>query len=648
ISTRLGIPLLFGIDAIHGHALHRKATIFPSQLALAAAWNDDLIYQVGRVTAREVAADGLHWTFSPVLCLGRDTRWGRIDETFGEDPYLAGRLGAAIVRGYQGDDLAADDSILACAKHYIGYGEATGARDGVDTEMTFRKLREVFLPPFEAAIAAGCATVMTAYGSIDSTPFTASEKALKTILKQELGFEGFIVTDWDNIGHLIVDQKVAADMKEASRLAVNAGNDMMMVTFDSYDAILELAENGKLDIADIDEAVKRILTMKFKAGLFEKPEKKMPTEVIGSVAHQEINLRSARESLVMLENRQNLLPLSADIKTIAVIGPNADDVFAQYGDWTYFSHPKQTENLSASEETYTLLSGLQKIASEMSVSVIHHKGCDVVGDDTDDIEAATAIAAQSDVIVLAVGDVYAQFGETKDRACLSLSGAQLELFKRLRQLNKPIVTVLVASKPLCLGEVATDSDALFAMFNGGQYGGLAVAEAIFGRLNPTGKLPISFPHHVGQLPVYYNQLPGWHGGRYCDLPESPLYSFGYGLSYTEYRFSDLEVLTDDTGIFVSVNVTNVGSRDGVEVVQLYFNDPVSTIITPVKQLIEFERVPLKAKETKTVSFNLDYSSLSLVRADETRVVEPGEFHIMVGGDSREQSLLTTVISIYNR
>ena len=645
LSTRLGIPLIFGIDAIHGHGLHRGATIFPSQLALACAWSPRLLYEVGRVTAREVAADSLHWTFSPVLCLARDTRWGRVDETFGEDPYLAGELGAAMIEGYQGDDLTADDSILACAKHYIGYGEATGARDAYDTEMTFRKMREVFLPPFEKAVKAGCATFMTAYGSIDGTPFTVSEKSLKTILKDELGFEGFVVTDWNNIGHLIEDQRVAADMSEASYLTVKAGNDMMMVTFESYDVILKLAEDGVLDVSYIDEAVRRILGVKFRAGLFEKPEKKGDSGVFGCENHREVCLDASRESLVLLENRDGALPLSSSARSVAVIGPNADDIFAQYGDWTYFSHPKPDSRVEAAESHYTVLTGIKKIAEPLGVSVVSHRGCEVMSDDAGGIEEAVAAAEKCDATVLVIGDVYDQFGEFKDRANLSLSGAQQILFDRLRQLERPLITVLVASKPLCIPDVARRSDALLAMFNGGQYGGLAVAEAIFGLLNPSGKLPISFPRHEGQLPVYYNHLPGWHGEKYCDLPAEPLYAFGHGLSYTRFVYSGLEAAADEEGINISVKVTNAGERPGAETVQLYFNDAVSSILTPVKQLAAFEKVHLAAGEEKTVSFTLTREALSLVTADEKRVIEPGEFVLMAGGSSADEALLKTTVTL---
>jgi beta-glucosidase len=647
LSSRLGIPIIFGIDAIHGHGIHYGATIFPSQLALACSWNPGLAYEMGRVTAREVAADGLHWTFSPVLCLGRDTRWGRVDETFGEDPYLAGELGAALVKGYQGENLSDGDSILACAKHYIGYGEATGGRDAVDTEMTFRKMREVMLPPFKKAVEAGCATVMTAYGSIDGTPFTASEKAMKTILKEELGFDGFVVTDWDNIGNLLNRQHVAENMEEASRMGVVAGNDMLMNTPGVYDALINLVESGRMDVKHIDEAVRRILRVKFLAGLFENPEKSGDADIFGCEAHLKANRRAAGESFVLLENRNGILPLAPTVKSIAVIGPNSDSALAMYGDWTYFTHPYPNKDAEPAKPYYTVLGGIQEVAKPLGVEVTYHQGCHVSDANGQDIRGAVNAAKGSDAIVLAVGDIVGQFGEFNDRADLSLSGAQQELFDRLRELGKPVITVLLASKPLTIPKIAEESDALFALFHGGQYGGLALAEAIFGKLNPSGKLPISFPRHSGQLPVYYNYLPGWHGDVYRDLEAGPLYEFGYGLSYTHFEYSDLKAECQAQGAEVSVTVKNSGGADGTETVQLYMRDKVSSVITPVKQLIAFERVSLKAGESQTVIFRLDKSAFSIVLPDETRVVEPGTFILMAGGDSRDGSLLKTEIVLYS-
>lgn len=642
-QSRLGIPVLFGIDAIHGHGLNDHATIFPSQLASACSWDCETVREMGEVTAREVATDGLHWTFSPVLCLGRDTRWGRVDETFGEDPYLAGELGAAIVRGYQGDDLSDDEHILACAKHYIGYGEATGARDACDTQMTYRRLRETFLPPFEKAFRAGCATIMTAYGSIDGTPFTADEKSMKQILRDDAGFDGFAVTDWDNCNSLMTNQHVAENIDEAAVMAAKAGNDMMMTTLSFYDAVIKAVRDGRLNEGVLDEAVRHILTIKCRMKLMEKPEKAGRPGCIGCQEHQQAALRAARKSITLLRNN-GVLPLR-NVRKVAVIGPNADDIFAQYGDWTYFTHPTYEGARPGVRPYVTLLEGMEAIAKEKGITVTYHQGCGVLESDTDNIAAAEAIARDADAIVLAVGDNWFQHGEGKDRANLDLSGRQLALYRALRALNIPLVTVLVSSKPLSIPEVAASTDALVCAFNGGMFGGQAAAEAIFGCFNPSGRLPISFPHHAGQVPVYYNHLPGWHWqpGHYVDLPVEPLFTFGEGMGYAPFHYADMHF--DAATLTLTVKVRNEGDVSGEETVQVYRHDVVSSIMQPVKQLIAFQKVTLAAGEEKTVSFQLHQDDFTFIDRNEQRVFEPGEFEVMVGHSAKDADLLKTSVHL---
>ena len=645
LSTRLGIPVLFGIDAIHGHGLNDKATIFPSQLAAACSWNPALVEEMGRVTAREVATDGLHWTFSPVLCLGRDPRWGRVDETFGEDPYLAGVLGAAIIRGYQGKHLDDNESILACAKHYIGYGEAVGGRDACDTEMTFRKLREVFLPPFEQAIEAGCATVMTAYGSIDGTPFTASEKTLKTILRDELGFDGFVVTDWDNVDNLVERQHVVENLDEASRLAAEAGNDMIMTTSAFYESAIRLVRSGKMPERVLDEAVSNILRLKFRMGLFEQPEKRGVPGCLGCTEHLEASRALARESIVLLKN-SGILPLAPTVKKIAVVGPNADDIRAQYGDWTYFTHPMPNPTHPPVRPYCTVLEGVRALAKEAGVEVVYHRGCGVLETPEDDLDAAVEAARGCGAVLLVLGDCVEQAGEFRDRADLSLSGRQQELFSRLKALNIPILTVLVSTKPLCFPSVAEGSSAVVVAFNGGMFGGEAVAEAVFGKLNPSGKLPISFPRHTGQIPVYYNSLPGWHGGKYVDQPPEPLFAFGEGIGYARFAYKGLRF--DERALTLSVTLTNTGAARGAETAQVYVRDVVSSVITPVKRLVAFQKVTLEPGETRELTFQLNREDFSLVRPDERRVVENGDFVLMAGASSRDVDLLTLTFRLAMR
>jgi len=648
-NTRLGIPLLFGIDAIHGHALHKGATVFPSQLAMSCSWNPELIEEAGRVTAKEVAADGIHWTFSPVLCIGRDLRWGRINETFGEDPYLIGILAAAIIKGYQGRALSDPDSILACAKHYIAYGESVGGKDAYDSQISIRKVREVFLPPFKEAVKAGCATFMAGYQSIDGTPVSANKKVLRKILKDELDFNGFVVTDWDNIGSLITNQMIAKDINTASKLAVEAGNDMIMNTPAFYTAAVALVKEGILPESLINEAVERILSIKFALGLFDNFRDTSITNVIGRKEHLETNMKLTRETIVLLENRNRTLPLNRTLKSIAIIGPNADNVQAQFGDWTYLSHPNYLPENAFEVPTYTMIKGIEKMALEKGIEVIYSKGCDIINEDVQDIDNAIKCAFSTDAIIAVVGDSIAQNGEFKDRADLSLSGSQQKLLEALKKCGKPLIVVLVNGKPLSIPWIAENADAVVETFNSGNLGGKAVAEILFGDYNPNGKLSISFPYHSGQLPVYYNHQPGWHSTKYMDMPVEPLYKFGYGLSYTSYHYSNLKLSKNTCSkgetIVVSVDVTNTGERDGKETVQLYVNDLVSSVVTPLKELKGFSKIIIKAGETRTVEIPLEIAKLTIVDENENEVVEPGEFQIMIGPDSRDHMLLKKILVV---
>ena len=640
-KTRMKIPPIFGIDAIHGHSLLNGAVIFPSQLATACSWNPELIEEMGQVTAREVNANGLDWVFSPVLCIGRDTRWGRVDETFGEDPYLVGELGAAIVRGYEKDGLVA-----ACLKHYLGYGEATGGRDSYDTEVSMRKIREVFLPPFKKAIEAGASTVMTAYGSISGVPLTVHRTLLREVLKEEIGFQGFVVTDWYNVGSLRTKQRAVESYHEGVRRSVEAGNDMSMNSYQFYDSAIAQAKSGKLSMDYIDDAVRRILRVKFSLGLFDENRERLPKEVIASAEHIEVNRKLTRESLVLLENN-GVLPLRQTPRRLAVIGPNADDIRAQYGDWTFFSHPDAAPaDCKPLGDYYTLLRGVRTVFDQSEV--VYAKGCDIM-EHSDDamMEEAVALAETSDIVIVAIGDCLKQNGESRDRANLELSGRQNELVRRLKAIGKPIITVLVNGKPLCIAEAVKNSDAVVEMFNGGDLGGLCAAELIAGKWNPSGKLPISFPRSSAQIPCYYNTYPGWHGEKYMDVEEGSLYDFGYGLSFTSYAYSDV-TLSSSTAkagdvITVSVDITNTGDMDGFETVEMYYNDRFSSVLTPERQLCGFKKVFIKSGETVRVELPLAVNDLSLIDPEGHSVLEPGVFDIMVGGNLKSlQSVELTI------
>lgn len=621
--TKTAIPPIFGIDAIHGHAWRPYATIFPSQLSMACSWNEALIEQMGAATAREVNADGLDWVFSPVLCIARDTRWGRVDETFGEDPYLIGKLGAAIIRGYENEGLVA-----SCAKHYLGYGEATGGRDSYDTEVTMRKVREVFLPPFKEAVDAGVSTVMTAYGTIDGTPLTSHKELLTDILRGELGFEGFVVTDYLNYKLISTKHRVAADAREAARLGITAGNDMSMNTVAYIDAAVAEVECGNIPMETVDSAVRHILRVKFALGLFDEKER-MPANVIGCGEHRVLNHKLTRESLVLLKNN-GVLPVKEAPKKIAVIGPNADNIANQYGDWSFTSHRPAEEYIFSKSDCYTLIRGMREIFTDSEVK--YCLGCHIIGDDAD-IEKAARLAESADLVVLALGDNLDQNGESKDRANLELSGKQNELLAAVKATGKPLVTVLITGKPLCIGEVLEKSDAVVQMFTGSDLAGLCTAELIAGRFNPGGKLPISYPRSVGALPCYYNGYSSWHWGKYCDEEKGALLPFGYGLSYTEYEYSGMELsartLKNGESFTASVNVTNKGSMAGDETVQLYITDHYSSVMTPRINLRGFKKIHLEPGETKRVSFTVTPADLALVNRYEQTVVEPGKFTVYI-------------------
>ncbi len=658
-ETRLGIPILFGIDAIHGHAFQNGATVFPTQLALASSWNPQLLEEVARVTAVEVLSTGLHWTFSPVLCIGRDTRWGRIGETFGEDPYLIGVLAAAMIRGYQGEKLSDPCSILACAKHFAAYGESLGGRDSAESEVSERKLRSIFLPPFKEAVRAGCATFMAGYNAIDGTPCSASRRLLTEILREEWGFSGFVVSDWNNVGHLHTTQKVASTLEEACEMALHAGNDMIMSTPEFYNTAIRLVKEGRIKEGVIDAACSRILQLKFRLGLFDDkryPDKSRTADVLGCNAHREKAYEAALESMVLLKNHEGTLPFSDKIKRIALIGPNCDNVQSQLGDWSFGA--REFELIAVPTLDYhpeydvspiiTLREGIRRRACE-NVQVVYEKGCDLLDESSHSIGRAIKIADESDAIIAVVGDTNILNGETRDRTSLELTGAQQDLLCALKQTGKPLVVVLVCGKPLTVPWIAANADAVLLAWNSGMEGGRAVADLLFGDHNPCGKLAISFPRHIGQLPVYYNQLPGWHGGTYVEMDSEPLYAFGYGLSYTQFIYTDLQVSLTETGaggvLTASVKIRNAGTREGMEIVQLYVHDVYSSVTTPVKVLKGFQRAALKSGQESTVTITVPVSALSLIDRQCREVLEPGEFEIMVGSSSRDEDLLRQLVTV---
>ncbi|GAA0575628.1 glycoside hydrolase family 3 N-terminal domain-containing protein [Paractinoplanes ferrugineus] len=665
-KTRLQIPLLTAEDCIHGHSFWPGATIFPTQLAMAATWDPALIERVARVTALEVAATGIHQTFSPVLCITRDLRWGRTDETFGEDPFLIGELGAAMVRGYQGGGLSDPTGILATAKHFAGYSETQGGRDASEADISRRKLRSWFLPPFERVAREGCEVFMLGYQSMDGVPITANKWLLNDVLKGEWGFAGTLVTDWDNVGRMVWEQRVCADYAEAAALAVKAGNDLVMTTPGFFEGAQEAIDRGLLAEEDIDGAVRRLLRLKFSMGLFENPRAPDPArqQMIGSEAHQELNLETARRALVLLRN-SGALPLDPEsaFKRIAIIGPNADDVSAQLGDWAGNSgqvdwmpdgHPR--------EMTETVLDGFRAVAPQRW-DITHSRGADIerlVADpegetfpdgqprppisqgapvDEHLIALARAEAIRADYAIVVVGDTVNLTGEHKSTATLELQGGQIALLDAIAATKTPMIVVLMNSKPCVLPPSVLDAAAVIQAFNPGMRGGRAIAELILGLIEPTGRMPLSVPRHVGQQPVYYNQIRGQHGTRYADLTQDPLFVFGEGLSYSPVTYSDLSVSVDGDLVKASVTLRNEGTRPSFETIQVYVSDLVTSVTWAVRELKAYKQVTVPVGESITVDLELPASACTLVTADGRRVVEPGDFELQVGPSSRDRDLL---------
>lgn len=700
-KTRLGIPLVIGDDCIHGYSFWPGATIFPEQLGMATTWDSEKVQAAGRATAEEVSTTGVHWTFSPVLCIARDTRWGRVGETFGEDPYLIGEMASSIVKGYQGGAKAgeplAKDAILACAKHFAGYSETQGGRDASEADLSHRKLESWFLPPFERVAKEGCGTFMLGYESIEGVPVTFNKWLLSDKLRGAWNYRGTLITDWDNVGRSVWEQKVKPDYVQAAADAVKSGNDLVMTTPKFYEGAIEAVKTGLLDESLIDAAVARILALKFRLGLFEDPrlpDQERINAVIGSEEHQQLNLEVAREAVALLKNDGSLPFNAAGAKRIAVVGPLADDAQTQLGDWAGSSgqinwmpdgHPR--------EMITTVLDGFKQLSPE-GCEVVYSRGANIVdlvpdpeGEFYPDgqprpkigvsakldralLDEAVENARQSDLIVAVVGDVIQAIGEGCSTATLELLGGQNALIDALsnvaRETGKPFVVVLVSSKPQVLpasvigtnGVIvdetpAEGTSALLWAPSPGMKGGQAIAEIILGETEPSGRLPITFPRHAGQLPVYYNQIRGQHGNRYADLTQNPAFAFGEGLSYTTFEYGDPTITNvPESGIFTEtdtvhaeITLTNTGDRKGTEVVQLYIGDIVTSYSWTDRELKAFQRVELEPGKSKTVAFDIPVSDCTIVDSEANRIVEPGEFEVLIGHSSRREHLKRTTFTV---
>ena len=653
LKSPLKIPVLIGIDAIHGNALVSGSTVYPSPIALASTWNDDILYMIGKQTAKEMRATGSHWTFTPNIDILRDPRWGRVGETLGEDPFLVGNMGAAMINGFQQDDFTGTEKVIACAKHMIAGGESINGLNAAPADISIRTLREVHLPPYKKAIDAGVYSIMAAHNEINGIPSHMSKWLMTDVLRNEWDFKGFYVSDWLDIERIDKLHHVAKDMKEASYLSVDAGMDMHMHGPFFTDAIIESVKEGKLSINRVNEACRKILTAKFKLGLFENRfvdlEKKK--ELLFTEEHKATALESARKGIVLLKNN-GILPLQKtnSKKKIFVTGPNANNQ-SILGDW----HAVQPD-----ENVTTVYEGIKTLGETKGYAVnFFNSGENIRNIKSSKIKEASEKAKNADYAIVVVGDNSMRYkwkdktaGENMGRANLDLFGKQLELVQAIEKTGTPVIIVLVNGKPISEPWLQKNIPAILESWEPGNLGGQAVAEILFGDVNPSGKLPLTVARSVGQLRMVYNHKPSAYFHKYADEKNTPLYPFGFGLSYTKYSYNapklSSKTFKQNGVVTVTVEVTNTGKINGEEIVQLYIRDKVSSATRPVKELKGYQRVALKAGETKTVSFTIDAESLAFYDINMAYCVEPGEFIIMTGSSSNDKDLKLTTLKVNNR
>ena len=646
-NSRLKIPLIFGYDVIHGFT-----TIFPVPLGETASWDLDAMKESARIAARESAAHGVNWTYSPMIDVSRDARWGRIMEGSGEDPYLISQVAVAKINGYQGDDLSDEMTIAACAKHFAGYGMVEAGRDYNTVNIGENELHNAVLPPFKAAADAGVASFMSSFNTIDGIPSTGNKNLMTDILKDKWGWNGFVVSDWGSISEMIA-HGFSKDKKQAAEQAINAGvdSDMEGGAYENY--LVELVKEGKVDEATVNDAVKRILRVKFKLGLFDDPYRYCNPDLINKISSEE-NKKAARHiaerSVVLLKNDNHLLPISKSVKNIAVIGPLANDKDSPLGNW---------RAQGKANSAVSLLEGLQKEAGS-SINISYAEGTklgvgkrdfltplEINETDSSGFAKAAEIAKKADLVIMALGEDAYQTGEGRSQANIKLAGLQHQLLERIKKVNKNIVLVLINGRPLELTWESQNIPAILEAWQLGSESGNAIADVLFGKYNPSGKLPASFPRAVGQEPLYYNQKSTGrpNGGstvtytHYTDVKRTALYPFGFGLSYTTFKYGDLQLSSDkmnnDGSIQAKIDVTNTGKVKGKETVQLYLRDLIASTTRPIKELKGFQQVELNPGETKTVSFTIDEKMLEFYSINKKWESEPGEFKVMVGGNSED-------------
>jgi len=640
MKSRLKIPLLFGMDVIHGYK-----TTFPIPLAEAASWDLDAIKHSARIAATEASASGIHWTFAPMVDIARDPRWGRVMEGAGEDTYLGSKIAFARVKGFQGDTLGNLNSIMACAKHFAAYGAAVGGRDYNSVDMSKRMLWETYLPPFKAALDAGAATFMNSFNDLNGIPATGNKYLLRDILKEKWGFTGFVVSDWGSIGEMIAHGYVK-DSKEAALAAITAGTDMDMESNAYRNNLAQLVKENKVPVSLIDDAVKRILHKKFELGLFEDPFKYSNPErekaELNNPEHTKFAREIAAKSIVLLKNENNILPLSKDVKTIAFIGPMVKLLRANHGFWAI--------DLKDIDSTYIVSQwqGLQNKVGK-NTKLLYARGSDIEGENKDGFEEAISIANQADVVILSIGERSDMSGEAKSRSNIHIPGIQEELVKAIQATGKPVVVLINAGRPLVFNWTADNVPAILYTWWLGSEAGNAIADVLFGDYNPSGKLPMSFPRDEGQIPIYYNHFNTGRPAKdessfnyvsaYTDLKNSPKFTFGFGLSYTTFEYSDLKLstqkMTNNGNIEVNLNISNTGKVAGEELVQLYLRDMVGSVVRPIIELKDFQKIKLNSGETKTIKFFINKEKLSFYNNELDWVAEPGDFEVMIGSSSAD-------------
>ena len=644
LKSRLKIPLMFGVDAIHGNGMVKGCTVYPSPIAISSTFSDSLSFEVGKQTSKEIRATGSHWAFAPNIDVARDFRWGRVGETFGEDPKLVSNIGVNMIKGLQ-----YDNQIIACAKHFIAGSEPINGLNFSPMDISERKLREVYLPPFKNAVNAGVKSVMIAHNEINGIPCHMNKYLITNILKDEFNFSGLIVSDWMDVERLYSLHHVAKDFKEACLLSINAGLDINMHGPNFYEEVLALIKEDKISINRIDNSVKKILLAKFKLGLFENRfiDTSKISNIIFSQKHRKTSLEVARKSIVLLKNNNNILPLkSSPNMKILVTGPNANN-HTILGDWT---KPQPTKNVT------TIYEGIKAIGKSKGFEVdFYNSNSNISAISEKDISRTSDFSKNYDFVILVVGDNSLRYskntktaGENNGRANLSLMGKQLKLIKSVNNTAKNMIVIYVNSKPIAEPWIHQNVDAIIEAWEPGSLGGKAVAEVIFGDVNPSGKLPITFPRSVGQLQMHYNFKPSQYYRKYIDEEVDPLYCFGHGLSYSTFEYSNLKLdLKEDNNPYITVSflLKNKSNFDGEEVVQLYLRDSYSSVTRPVKELINYKRVFLKANESKIVKFKIKFEELAFYDLNMSYVLERGDFIFMVGGSSNSIDQISDTINL---